>query len=586
MVQLIPVRAGLTKSENRTKFLSLLMIGILGTFFVLMFIAPIISINMVMNAGKGLGSLSRDITTVACGESGKIVQLAGQVVNLVGGQTLDIVVGFGGKVTEAVKFIGEIISNIQKLTGPVQSTMLSSVEGIMTLVNLASTFLTNTIGKVTGLLNSGLGEVMNLMTGLSSDIGEMLGNMVSNVITPAMKGLKLVKDELADRIETFTKNGLSDLLNAVGILQSIGQVTTFQDIETAMFSLTVGLYVKVASKVVGIFTNSRIVEDLIDGVVTILGEIGIDLSDISFDFCEQITGIVNFILSPLPDFPGPANLNRCRTPFIHMGIYWMTGGLMCAKENPPLAMSECLLGDIGDIVFLPAFELTVSVRRLVDSIGFSFPSIPSPFGGIINSIKNLIYGLPGLTFGWDDISINSILSNVNQVFTGLFETLKSFIGPSLSGVKATFSGAPMGLSILGVLLKIITQFIMYFFEKIRDFALSALNTAVNIFTLGGCVSICFPCFDPCFGLFGGCRVCPGCFGLCVGDVLPGIGTIRNVLKDIIRGAFNNILNLTAFVNKLLGSFADFSITSELKAIIDNALSSLSFGSFPVYFGLD
>jgi hypothetical protein len=575
------------KSENRTKFLSFIMLGVLGTFFILMFIAPIISINMVKNAGKGLASVSQTVISTACGESGKVVKLAGDVVVLIGGGTLDTIVNFGGKVMEAVKFVGELISKIQKLTGPVQSTMMSSVEGIMTLVNLASNGLTNTIGKVTGLLNSGLGEVLNLMSGLSSDIGELLGNMVSKVITPAMKGLKLVKDELADRIEMFTKNGLSDLLGAINILQSVGQSTTFSDISTAMLSLTVGLYVKVASNIVGVFTNSNIVGDLIDGVVTILGEIGIDLSEISFDFCEQITSIVNLALSRLPNLPGPADLNRCRTPFIHMGIYWMTGGLMCSKENPPLAMSECLLGDIGDVVFLPAFEITVSARRLANAIGFDFPSIPSPFGAIINIFKDMIYSLPGLTFGWDDISINTILANVNQVYRDLFETLKSFIGPSLSGVKATFSGAPMGLSILGVLLKIITQFIIYFFEKVKTFVLNALNTAVNILTWNECVNLCFPCFDPCFGAFGGCEICPGCFGsLCVDDVLPGMSTIRNFLKDIIRGAFDYLLNLTAFVNRLLGSFADFSITSELKAIIDDAFSNLSFGPLPIYFGLD
>ena len=62
---IVPVQTNSNWKDVKYKFVSMIMIGLLGTFFALLFIYPILSINLVTDAGSQLGAYARQVVDLS-----------------------------------------------------------------------------------------------------------------------------------------------------------------------------------------------------------------------------------------------------------------------------------------------------------------------------------------------------------------------------------------------------------------------------------------------------------------------------------------------------------------------------------------
>jgi len=587
--------------DAKYKFVSFILIGVLASFFALLFIYPILSINLVTDTGSQLGKYAKQVVDVSCGGTMEALNMVGSVVNGLGGGMVTTITELTAQTVMAVEFISDIIQSMSDLIGPMQSLLTGSVKDIMSAVSMASEYLSGILGKTMNLATESVGGVVTNILPLLGSIQEAMSFIITNGFTTAIQTFNGIRGMLADKIEAFSKSELPRLINAFSILQSVSQGQIFGDSSIAIVTLTVALYVKSFKRVTGIFTDSSIISDLISSTVSAIGSITADLSGLSIDFCEVLVGIIEPLFSLL-NIPGTGDLNNCALDFVRLGLWYITNGSFC-QTTPGSAIvtnfTNCLLGEIAYVTLIPGYTIEVSASKIFDLIGDTDVDLwPSElFDPLLSGFKSLLNGLPSVSFGWTDISLDTIFSNVGNVLVDIFTGFKSIFS---SKVVALLPKSPAQTLLPLVLIYTIFKLVEKLLASILPILTSTMNSAFAVFNQW---DVCTPeiglylpdwCsytvlsitfYYICFTWYGA--------SWCVSDIIGGYSKIVGAaMTQIITPITSSLFNISALISNILGSIPGAPASGAFLAQIDqkildglNNLNLFSSGDLPFFFNV-
>ena len=581
--------------DAKYKFISMIMIGLLATFFALLFIYPILSINLVTDAGTQLGAYARKVVDLSCGGTMEAVNMVGSVVNGLGGGAVTTITELTAQTVMAVELIGDVIQSMSDLLGPVTSLLNGGVKDVLSAVSLAVGYISNTIGKTMKLASDSVGGVITNILPLLGSIQEAMSFIITNGFTPAVQTLNGIRGMLADKIEAFSKSELPRVIDAFKILQSVSQSQIFGDGSMAILTLTVALYVKAFKRITGSLIDSSIVTDLVSSTVNAIASITVDLSGLSFDFCEVLVGLIEPVFSLL-NIPGTGDLNNCSTDFIRLGLWYMTNGSFC-QTTPGTAVvtnfTNCLLGEIANITLIPAYNITIGASEIFNFLGGNFPDIwPSELlDALISGFNSLLSGLPSVNFGWYDITLDTIFENLAAVlidiFFGGYKSIFSSLVVSL--LPTSPSQALLPLILLYTIYKIVEKFLTVVIDLLNDTIDSGLNVInqwnvctpeIGVYVPSVCEIDDPPFFEFCLEFYGD--------SWCVSDVIGGFSTMASAaMSYVITPITSSLFNITAVINAILGSIpsapASGAFLSEIDQKILEALNNLQIlSTLPFY----
>ena len=575
--------------DAKYKFISMIMIGLLGTFFALLFIYPILSINLVTDAGTQLGAYAKNVVDLSCGGTMEAVNMVGSVVNGLGGGAVSTITELTAQTVMAVELIGDVIQSMSDLLGPVTSLLNGGVKDVLSAVSLAVGYISNTIGKTMKLASDSVGGVITNILPLLGSIQEAMSFIITNGFTPAVQTLNGIRGMLADKIEAFSKSELPRVIDAFKILQSVSQSQIFGDGSMAILTLTVALYVKAFKRVTGILTDSSIVTDLVSSTVNAIASITVDLSALSFNFCDVLVGIIEPVFSLL-NIPGSGDLNNCALDFIKLGLWYMSNGSFC-QTTPGSAIvtnfTNCLFGEIAYITLIPGYSIDIGITTIFNSGLGNFPGLEDwILAPIYDLMRTLMSGLPEITIGWSDINLNTIFTGLGNVLYDIFNGFKSIFSAKLVSLLPTSpTQVLLPLILLYTIYKILERLSNIVINLIDDFIDDAVDL-VDSWT--GC-EYYGACFDPCeyIPLVPSCEICLG-VTMCISDLFSSMGAVKDAVRAFFEPIVYGYFNLSAIISQILPftpSLPSGSLLTNIDNVINTVLSSATLGSLPVTVGL-
>lgn len=569
---IVPFKPDEGWADAKTKFVSFVLIGVMATFFVLIFVSPILSINLVTETGTQLGKYAKQVTDISCGGVMDAVELVGSVVNGLGG---GIVSTISTMTTQAVLAVEVIAGALQSITGiilPLGNLLTGGISELLKAVQMATGYVQSLLGEAGGFATNAIGSISDLVGPFFDNFGQVMEFFVTNAFTPAMKAFSGVRTLLADKIETFTKSQIPSLIGAFNTLLSTAQSQIFSDTGVAILTLVLSFYIGSINKVVGIFTNGKIVEDLISTVVNMIGTIGDSIGELlTFDFCDTIVNFIEPALSLL-DIPGAGNLNDCKSEFVKLGLWYMTNGSFCAG-TPVSDFTGCLFGQIGNVVIIPAYSFNVSARDIWDG---SFPSLASYILRPIEDLaRDLINSLPDVTLGWPDITLQTIFVGLEVLLNNIFTSFKGIFVSSVNGSLVSLMPVvpprvPLPIILLYTIFKVAQRFLDIAILQVGNAIISAAETVNDSWS--GCVSysdsitswLPWP-LDDIVEFFE--------VTWCVTDIIGSVSFMYNSVRAILQTTVDTFFNINSVMSNLLGSIPGLSADPSFVSSIDSAITT-------------
>jgi hypothetical protein len=575
------------RKDFRVIVLGFIVIAVTGIFLFLMLASPILAMGVMSTANKQISSYTRKTVDVAASVAMKSVNITGSIIRGTTERTMQLVSLAADATMDAIQLIADVIMHIVDVVPPIAGMVVRNIDELLKMVVLCNSTI---MGYMAELLDTGIGGVMDIVGQgfeLIGNIGEFAGYLVANGFIPATQVLIGINEIVTKAVETLTDSYLPRLMSAMQFLAQTSNGQIIGDIRMTIISVVVSLFVKVFKKAVGFVTGGDIIGTIISSVTGVLKSINLNVLG-KFDFCSVLLSIIEPALNLLNVIPGLSTINKCVPDFIRLGLWWSTQGSFCSSRNPITGFTDCLLGEIGNITIIPAFKLELSIRSLAGQIpGLSNPAL-SP---IFNLFEKLLDGLPKFAFGWTNISLNTILSNLQGVLVFLFTDLKTILKKEAGGSLISFSPSPGTLLLPQVLLFVIIKVATQFMAKIVDMVYGEngfLKQALKIIDkwlgcVGFTIKIPFITTTKKFPFFKR-RDIEFSVKFCISDIFGPILTLLNKIFSIAFSVLNTLFDVGDVILSFLGIAVPNIDASMIEAAVGRALSQLSNNlDLPFYF---
>lgn len=592
-------------NERRARFLAIIMAGVLGVVFFLGVFGIVNSAVLVSSTGKFLVNYAKNMTAVTCVQSMNALTTLENTLSTAGKETLVFTAAASSRAMEMITFTGELMQSLISALGDTRKFIVNTYEGARKAIYEATRYVVDIIKELSPKILEMVSKAMERVMELVKDVYELLEFLTRKGILPVLLGLSTLNDTLKVSIETFTKEGLPMIIGAMQTLGIVGSITEIGTTPIAMFTVLVGLGVGGFNKFSKIVTDSTVITDIIEGVVGALGDISVSLEGLTFDFCDTILGFIRPVLT-LVSIPG---VSQCSEQFIKVGIWWMTNGIFCQSTTVVSDITDCILGEKGNVTILPAFEINFSASSIIDLAGgLNFPSLGFPLDELLGSVTGAVYSLidslPGVVLGWGEVSLRTFIGPLDTLINTIFTDVKNAVRATTtralqaSLLPTSFNGyvpTPLPIVLAYIIFRVMTKIA----TKLVEFVSQAYVTAANLITSwAGCIpQFCLPCFDPCdivdWTGFIPCdldEICPGCTPTwCLDDILPiSLSTLAGYLATAIEAIGSVIANVNSIVQTIVGSTTTFnlptSLNNDIDALIDNAFNTITglYNSFNFY----
>ena len=299
-----------------------------------------------------------------------------------------------------------------------------------------------------------------------------------------------------------------------------------------------------------------------------------------FNKCFVITFLIEKFLNTTVGSILPGFLKTCQAEVIQSGLNWFSKQKICKtkpKNKVHMRTALCFLQSMGSLTLIPAFQLQYGPFGIINTLA-SIPWIPDPLKWVVDSFFSLTKSLPSITFGWQDISIRSLLNSA----TGLLATALDLVGfvafSAVKGLQINFSGKfpmpllPPALAIQVTMIKLFS----YLMQKLVPLLLEMFkNLSGRVVALVNKWNICTPRF--CINLLF-TKVCAP--RICVGDVVGGLSNIVELIMDLVIKGITPLFQVTDMMTRLIG-MGDSSDFDGLDSKLEEAFGSLT-GKLPFY----
>jgi hypothetical protein len=555
------------RKDFRVIVLGFIVVAVTGIFLFLMLASPILAMRILTSSNKQIASYTKKSIDIAAGVAMKTVNMSGSIVRGTVDRTMQLVSLASDATMDAIQMVADSIMYVVDVVPPITGMVVKNSDEFIKLIILCNSTIT---GFMAEFLDSGIGGVMNIVNQgfeLLGSIGEFTTFLVSNAFIPATQALTGINEIVTAAVETLSNSYLPRLLSAMQFLAQTSNGQLIGDVRITIISTVVGLFVKIFKRVVGIFTGSDIINTIISSVTGVLRSISLSVGG-SFDFCGTLLSIIEPALNLLNFIPGLSTINKCVPDFIRLGLWWITQGSFCSSKNPITGFTDCLFGELGSVTIIPAFEINISIESLArTSLGFltKFPG----FGSLIDKFNSLLAGIPKFRLGWTNISLNSILSNLQGVLLFLFTDLKTIFRKEAGGSLVSFSPSLGTLLLpqvlLFVLVKVGTEFLkqfltlMYGENGIFKRAMKIIDKWVGCVSLKICIPGTSTCWEP---------------ELCISTIIGPVVTLYNMILQTVLNQLNTLFDLGDILVRLLGVSTPNINSATLESAVRRALGAL------------
>lgn len=577
MKAIIPYTPGLTTSENRLKFISFVMLGILGTFFVILLFVPALSISLVTKSGKALASYSRTMIGTTISQGGKALAFAGDTIKDVSSGGVMAISTMTTKTVMAIEYLTDLLRHIPELVGGLAKNANSSLEDLMKMMSAASRSLVSTLGRITKQTQEFITSMVKRSISFFHSSTEALSKMVDDVFVPTLRRMMSIPSEMAATIASVSKSYIPYIVEAFKMIMTISVKGTMKDIELTLVSLNIAQFTKVVTQFLGTLTGGNTVDTFMFAIKVYLGQTVVNFSK-SILFCGAVTLLIEFFLNKVPLIPG--FIRECQTEAVQLGIAWLTNTRVCGtkpKGKVAARAALCFVEQIGDFTLVPAFEFEFGPLGVLKKIG-NLPYIPDPLDFVIDRFLDKLDGLPSLTIGWQDISFSSLLRGASSIISSVLEVAGVFAFSATQGIQMSFSGnigpssaLSIHFSIMRVMVKLIEKIVPLLWEQFRKLSDKILRLIKrwDVCTPRFCVNLVFT------------KICSP--RLCASSIIGSMSSITSWIMSQALTTVKKLMNVSVFVSKIIGvpGPSDATLDREL----DKALQNLTI-KLPFYVRLD
>jgi hypothetical protein len=578
MVVLIPYIPNITREENRTRIISYLLLGVLGTFFLIMLIMPATSISLVTKTGKKIAAYSRIMISTTIDQSGRALTLASDTVNGVAKGAVSAISTLTTNTMMVIEYFTELIRYIPKLVSKWANTACNTMADAMKKISDVSQNLIKMIAKLTKETTEFIQSLLKQAVELHGNMTEALTTLVDDVFEPAVRSLLKLPVELARKISAITKNAIPTILEGVKLIadRAFSNVLTNCQ-ETTSVVFTIAQYAKTATEFLGVLTGGDTIDVIVLALKTYLGETKPGFGRF-FNKCFVLTLLIEKFLNATNILPG--FLKTCQAEVIQTGLNWFSREKIC-KSRPRnrvyMRTALCFLQSMGNLTLIPAFQVQYGAFGIINTLA-SIPWIPDPLKWVVDKFFSLTKSLPSITFGWQDISIKSLLNGASGLLANALELVGFVAFSSAKGLQVNFSGKfpapvlPPAMSIQVTMIKLFS----YLMQKLIPLLLELFkNLSSRVVSLVNRWNICTPKF--CINLLF-TKVCAP--RICVGDVVGGLSNIVELIMDLAVKGITPLFKVTDMMTRLIG-LGDSSDFKGLDSKLEEAFQSLS-AKLPFY----
>jgi hypothetical protein len=573
MVTIIPYTPGLTTEENRIRFISYILLGVLGTFFLVLLIMPATSISLVTKTGKQMSAYSRAIVSTTISQSGKALTLAVDTINGVSKGAVSAISTLSTKAIMVMEYFASLIQGMPRLISKWAKTATNTMSDVLKKMADISQNLIKMIAKLSKETVEFIQSLLKQTVETYGDITKALATMIDEVFEPAVRRLLKLPAELSRNIATLTKSAIPTIVDGVKILADRAFQNILDDCQTTTtVAFTIAQYGKTASEFIGQLTGGDTIDIIILALSTYLGETKPTFGRF-FNKCFVITFLIETFFNKTAGAILPGFLKTCQSEVIQTGLNWFSKQKIC-KTRPPnrvyMRTALCFLQSMGSLTLIPGYQIQVGAFSVIDKLA-RIPSIPDPLKWVINSFFNLTRGLPSVTFGWQDISIQSLLSGATGLIAEALDLIGFVAFSAAKGLQVNFSGtfpspvAPPAMSIQVTMIKLFS----YLMKKLIPLLLEMFKSlSSRLVSLVNRWNVCTPRF--CINLLV-TKVCAP--RICVGDVVGGMQNVVEFIMGLVTKTITPLFNLSDMMTRLIG-MGDSSDFKGLDEKLEKAFSNL------------
>jgi phage-related protein len=485
---------------------------------------------------------------------------------------------------QMIEYFTELLRYVPKLVSKWANTACSTISDVTKKVIDVSQNLIKTIAKLSKESVEFIQSLLKQAVDMYGDVTEALSKLVDDVFEPAVRKLLKLPVDLARKISSLTKNAIPLIVNGVKLLADRAFSNVLNNCqETTSVVFTIAQYGRTACEFLGLLTGGDTIDIIILGLKTYLGETKPGFGRF-FNKCSVITLLIEKFFNTTVGSILPGFLKTCQAEVIQSGLNWFSNQKICKtrpRNRVHMRTALCVLQSMGSLTLLPAFQLQYGAFGIINTLA-SIPWIPDPLKWVVDGFFNLTKSLPSITFGWQDISIKSLLNSA----TGLLATALELVGfvafSSVKGLQINFSGKfgdalkppplPPAMTIQITMIKLFS----YLMQKLVPLLLEMFkNLSSRVVALVNKWNICTPRF--CINLLF-VKVCAP--RICVGDVVGGLSTIVELIMDLVIQGISPLFKATDMMTRLIG-MGDSSDFDGLDSKLEEAFGSLT-GKLPFY----
>jgi hypothetical protein len=545
-----------------------------------MLIMPATSISLVTKTGKKMAAFSRSVIGTTVEQSGRALNLATETITGISKGAVNAVSTLTTNTMAIIEYFTELMRHIPKLVSKWARTAGKTLTDVTKQVIDVSQNLIKYIAKMSKESVEFIQSLLKQAVDMYGNVTEALSTLVDEVFEPAVRQLLKLPAELARKISSLTKSAIPMIVNGVKLLadRSFSNVLSNCQ-ETTSIVFTIAQYAKTACEFLGLLTGGDTIDIIIFALKTYLGETKPGFGRF-FNKCFVITLLIEKFLNTTVGSILPGFLKTCQAEVIQSGLNWFSKQKICKtkpKNKVHMRTALCFLQSMGSLTLIPAFQFEYGPFGIIKTLA-SIPWIPDPLRWVIDEFFSLTRSLPSITFGWQDISIKSLLNSA----TGLLATALDLVGfvafSAVKGLQINFSGKfpmpllPPAMSIQITMIKLFS----YLMQKIVPLLLEMFkNLSSRVVALVNRWNICTPRF--CVNLLL-VKVCAP--RICVGDVVGGLSTIVEHIMDLVIKGVTPLFQATDMMTRLIG-MGDSSTFDGLDSKLEEAFGSLT-GKLPFY----
>lgn len=444
--------------------------------------------------------------------------------------------------------------------------MVAGFKSFLTVVKLAATGAGHFISALTFLATNPIGWVILALTALAAGIYFLVQNF--DVIKAkleefgfTMENASAIMNQLKDGVQAlWAKLGDSGVFEVIGgfLTGIIDKFVALGDgiktlIETSDFTPLVDAVVAMLPMIFGL---------LLGGIPKMLF-MGYNLLNavaegMGITFPELIELITNFIVSMIEKFA------EMLPQFIDTGIgilMSLIDGLLAALPSIIEAITGVIETLLGTIVELLPVVIEAGIQILTAVIEGLVATVPTLVGEILGIIlvlvNTLIEGLPKILDAGIQILfalIEGIMKILPELLTAIGNIVIAIVGGFIENLPSILNaGIQILLALLKGILQVLPQILGAAFKIVVSLAATLIKNAPQILMAG--VQLIWALIKGVFSLMGEVESAIREIGAAMLSVLGNISLV-DIGKDLIRGLWNGISNMTSWITGKLEGFGD------------------------------